>query len=702
MSSSRLPTERTRTTPPTARGAPSAGQTEAMPAHTEATAGETAATAATAATRARSGLTGTILDRYTLSRRVGSGAFGSVWMARDERLQRDVAVKILARELVSDGRFEREARAAARLSHPGIVTLYEASVDDDGAYLVSELVDGATLDRLLADGAVSDRDILRIGLALCDALDHAHRQGVVHRDVKPSNVLVPSKGSGDRPPARGQAAKLTDFGVARVIDADSLTITGDVIGTLNYMSPEQAAGLEAAEPADLYSLALVLYEALTGINPLRLGSHGPSARRMRPTHLAPLRRQRRDLPASLGDAIDRALRPQAGDRGAIADLRFGLERSLPQVGDEPGVVTDWTLRRAPSDGDTEPLFWPRFPRTAVHDRAARHTDEADGRGRSAGAGAGGAGVDRRGATGAVAGWGRRRNAAIEADPDRLFWQQRALAAACAAGAVAWIGAHLLTPAPLPLLLLGLLAAGATLLLPRLGWLATVAFACATAAIQGHDGLALVLAAAAAAPIVALPVTPTAWPLAAAAPALGLIGPAGLAGAWPALAGLARTPWRRAALAASGWLWLLAAGALARTRGSRDGLYVPNPPGPARHVWSDSLGATVHHLLPAYVHTGVLLGAAAWPLAALLVPYLIRGRSTIADAVRVLLWSAATVAAMAVAVTVINGAAAGSQRLPATSAEILSAAAGAVLLLIWSVVRFGLATLPSRGSGDQAP
>ena len=120
------------------------------------------------------------------------------------------------------------------------------------------------------------------------------------------------------------------------------------------------------------------------------------------------------------------------------------------------------------------------------------------------------------------------------------------------------------------------------------------------------------------------------------------------------------------------------------------------------MWSDSLGATVHHLLPAYVHTGVLLGAAAWALAALLVPYVIRRRSMIADAVRVLLWSAATVAAMAVAVTVINGAAAGSQRLPATSAEILSAAAGAVLLLIWSVVRFGLATLPSRGSGDQAP
>jgi eukaryotic-like serine/threonine-protein kinase len=658
-----------------------------MSEHSSATAAETAVTAARVSVRGRSGLTGTILDRYTLSKRVGSGAFGSVWMARDERLQRDVAVKILARELVSDGRFEREARAAARLSHPGIVTLYEAAVDDDGAYLVSELVDGATLDRLLADGSVSDRDILRIGLSLCDALDHAHGHGVVHRDVKPSNVLVPAKRADERPPARGPAAKLTDFGVARVIDSDSLTLTGDVIGTLNYMSPEQAAGLEASEPADLYSLAVVLYEALTGINPLRSNGHAPASRRARPAMLPPLRRQRRDLPASLGDAIDRALRPQAPDRGTISDLRFGLERSLPQVGDEPGVVTDWTLRRAPVDGETEPLIWPRFPRTAVEDRAER-ADGSDVR----------TGGSHRGAS--RAGWSA-------ADPDRLFWQQRALAAACAAGAAAWIGAHVLTPAPLPLLLLGLLAAAVTLLLPRLGWLATVVFACATTAIQGHDGLALVLAIAAAVPIVAMPVTPTAWPLAAGAPALGLVGPAGLAGAWPALAGLARTPWRRVALAVSGWLWLLAAGAVGSLHGRlRHGLYVPNPRGPDASAWSDSLGGTVHHLFPGYVHGGVLLGAAAWALAALLVPYVISGRSAIVDAVRVLLWSAATVAAMVVAVTVIRsagtGALQGAQRLPATSAEIVGAAAGAVLLLVWSVVRFRLPSLALRGSTDQAP
>ena len=134
-----------------------------------------------------------VLGRYRLRRRLGTGGFATVWRAHDERLDRQVAVKILPRERVIGGRFEREARAAARLAHPGIVTLYEAAVDDEGAYLVSELVYGTTLDQLLADGRLSDRDVVRIGIVLCDALAHAHAQGVVHRDVKPSNVLVPER-----------------------------------------------------------------------------------------------------------------------------------------------------------------------------------------------------------------------------------------------------------------------------------------------------------------------------------------------------------------------------------------------------------------------------------------------------------------------------------------------------------------------------
>ena len=111
-----------------------------------------------------------VLRRYRLRRRLGTGGFATVWLATDERLDREVAIKILPRERVVGGRFEREARAAARLAHPGIVTLFEAAVDDEGAYLVSELVHGTTLDRLLGEGRLSDRDVVQIGIALCDAL----------------------------------------------------------------------------------------------------------------------------------------------------------------------------------------------------------------------------------------------------------------------------------------------------------------------------------------------------------------------------------------------------------------------------------------------------------------------------------------------------------------------------------------------------
>ena len=189
------------------------------------------------------------------------------------------------------------------------MTLYEAEVDDDGAYLVSELVHGSTMDQLLGAGLLSDRDIIAVGMTLCDALGYAHSQGVVHRDVKPSNVLVP-----DTPASPSQLAKLTDFGVARLVGGDSLTRTGDVVGTAAYMAPEQAEGLEVGPPADLYSLALVMYESLTGLNPVRTGTAAQRARRLG-AYLPPLRRQRRDLPRALGVAIDLALRPRPRSAG---------------------------------------------------------------------------------------------------------------------------------------------------------------------------------------------------------------------------------------------------------------------------------------------------------------------------------------------------------------------------------------------------
>ncbi|MDW5593241.1 serine/threonine-protein kinase, partial [Conexibacter stalactiti] len=275
-----------------------------------------------------------VLDRYRLLAQLGSGAFGVVWLARDERLGRDVAVKAIALDHAS-GRAEQEARAAARLAHPAIVTLYEAGSEDGTTYLVTELVRGGTLADLLREGALSDRDVAEIGIALLQALAHAHAQGVVHRDVKPSNVLVP-----DAPHAGGPPAKLTDFGVARIVEgagAEALTRTGDVVGTLAYMAPEQAEGREAGAPADLYAAALVLYEAFSGVNPIRAGTAVATARRLGAT-LPPLERQRRDLPPELCDAIDRALLPRPRERGTVAHLHRALTAALEQLGDEPGTV----------------------------------------------------------------------------------------------------------------------------------------------------------------------------------------------------------------------------------------------------------------------------------------------------------------------------------------------------------------------------
>src|SRR5690349_16859452 len=265
-----------------------------------------------------------VLGRYRLGARLGAGGFGTVYAAMDERLRREVAVKVIPG---GDGwdraRGQREAFAAARLDHPGVVGVFDAGEDGRARYLVSELVHGETLDRLSAAGALSDRDVLRIGLALCSALEHAHERGVVHRDVKPQNVIIP-----EAPRSAAGVAKLADFGVAHLAGDEPLTRTGDVVGTLAYMAPEQAAGQRVDERADLYSLALVLYEALAGSNPVRAGSPAATARRVG-TVLPPLARSRGDLPEELTTAIDAGLRPDPAERGTIAELADALKDALP-------------------------------------------------------------------------------------------------------------------------------------------------------------------------------------------------------------------------------------------------------------------------------------------------------------------------------------------------------------------------------------
>src|ERR1700744_3759988 len=267
-----------------------------------------------------------VLDRFLIERRIGSGGFGVVYEAWDGRLERPVAGKAIEERGASgDERVLREAQAAARLNHPGIVTLYEMGEEDGNALLVSELVEGSTLARLAGEDVLSDREIGEIGADLCEAPDPAHSRGVIPRDIKPQNVQV----------VDGQPrAKLMDFGIALVADAAGLTQTGDVVGTLAYMSPEQAEGLEAGPEADVYSLALTLYECWSGENPPRRGNAvatvRTTARRARS-----LPRLRPDPPRELTEEIDACLDPLPDRRPTLEEVGTAIEDSLDLLAEHP-------------------------------------------------------------------------------------------------------------------------------------------------------------------------------------------------------------------------------------------------------------------------------------------------------------------------------------------------------------------------------
>lgn len=266
-----------------------------------------------------------VLNRFLIERRIGSGGFGVVYEAWDGRLERPVAVKAIEQRGEAGRRVLREAQAAARLNHPGIVTLYELGEEDGNALLVTELVEGSTLSRLAATEELSDREIGEIGADLCEALDHAHSRGVVHRDVKPQNVQVTEH---DGEPH----AKLMDFGIAQLADADSLTAAGDVVGTLAYMSPEQAEGRPAGPEADVYSLALTLYECWSGENPHRRTSPAATARAIG-GRVRPLRRLRPDLPRELSETVDACLAPRPNHRPSLEELGVAIEDSLELLAD---------------------------------------------------------------------------------------------------------------------------------------------------------------------------------------------------------------------------------------------------------------------------------------------------------------------------------------------------------------------------------
>jgi hypothetical protein len=548
-----------------------------------------------------------VLGRYRLLERLGEGGFGVVWRARDELLHREVALKRIPQSGPGDARrASREALAAARLSHPAIVSLYEACAEGDAFYLISELVHGETLAELIARDAVDDRLALEIGVELSEALAHAHARGVIHRDVKPHNVLVPAP-----PPAgrrrEGAVAKLTDFGGARLAGEQALTRTGDVLGTLAYMAPEQSEGQAADERADLYSLALVLYECLSGVNPVRGANPAETARRVgRP--LAPLEELRGDLPPELTDALDTAVSPHPEDRGTFAELRQALldalaAPALAPATRSPRPAPGW--RPAPPPRATGPSRGRAIDRD--HDDAALAGDRFAG---ADGAGDGFADAEHARDRFAAAGGERDRFAPVVTLEDDG-------------------GEQGLRPESRPWA-----APGLGERTQRMIWRAAAAVLVGWQAIAGRFGVALLLAAALA-PVLVLR-RPGRSPLAGLlAPVLGL---AALAGAFPAFAAQARRWPRRAFLGALGFWWLLLAEPLLERR-----LWW-GPPGAARAVgqaaWERSPTLAAAHVLDPLVSLATLAGVLLWAAAAAVEPWFVRGRSLLRDLFFAGAWAAA--------------------------------------------------------------
>ncbi|HET6474815.1 MAG TPA: serine/threonine-protein kinase [Thermoleophilia bacterium] len=255
-------------------------------------------------------------DRYELVGRIGSGGFAEVYEAFDVTLDEPVALKIVADGRSMNARIVREVEAAAALSHPNIVELYDWFADGESTVLVWELVRGESLDKL--DEVLGDGDVVAVGVELLEALAYAHSQGIVHRDVKPQNVMLSDEGH----------VKVMDFGIAHVMDSDTLTGDGDVIGTVAYMSPEQASGRRVQPPSDVYSAGMVLYELLAGAHPLRGDTPAETLSNVAAARLPSLAALRPELPDDLAALIDAACAGRPADRPTAADLSEALDELL--------------------------------------------------------------------------------------------------------------------------------------------------------------------------------------------------------------------------------------------------------------------------------------------------------------------------------------------------------------------------------------
>jgi serine/threonine-protein kinase len=320
---------------------------------------------------------GTIADRYELADRLGSGGMSTVYKATDRVLERTVAVKVLAEHLSDDekfvARFRREALAVAKLVHPNIVQVYDTGVDGGRHFIVMEYVEGRSGAQLLQRyGQLEPRVAVEVAAEACKGLEYAHKQGIVHRDVKPGNLMViggPASAAGDQ---EAMTVKIADFGIARAAEQTRLTQVGSVVGTAAYLSPEQSRGEEATGISDVYSLGVVTYQFLTGRLPYEGNSLAELAIRRENERPLPPSSYEPDVPPELSAAVLRALESAPEDRYADAlelatALRGGLDGIAP--------ASEAPTRAIGSSTAATRVVPQEEPRTPVAPAAARRRPE---------------------------------------------------------------------------------------------------------------------------------------------------------------------------------------------------------------------------------------------------------------------------------------------------------------------------------------
>lgn len=290
--------------------------------------------------RSSSSMIGTVLSgRYRLEAKLGSGGMSTVYLARDETLDRPVAIKILHREMSEQEdqlqRFRHEARAVAKLSHPNVVAVIDAGEDGGHPYIVFEYVKGETLKQRIARvGAFDAQEAIAYAIEVARGLSVAHSRNIVHRDIKPQNVLIDEEGR----------AKLTDFGISRQLEQEGVTATGRVLGTTDYVAPEQAMGRGTDPRSDVYSLGVVLYEMLVGQVPFHADSQVGVAMKHVNEELPDVQRRRPEVSAAVALVVERATAKNPTERyqaigEMIGDLETALEVEAARAGSTTGEAT---------------------------------------------------------------------------------------------------------------------------------------------------------------------------------------------------------------------------------------------------------------------------------------------------------------------------------------------------------------------------